>query len=168
MISAGPSKIYLVTGPVQTGKTTRLRAWCDGRSEVDGILAPVVNGQRHLFRISSGEMRNLEELSEGARAVTVRRYRFNAEVFAWARDCLVGAAFKRPHWIIVDEVGPLELSGGGLEPAVGELLVRVMEDAPRIRQEPTGVVLVIREHLVDDALKHFGVSPAAVDRFPFV
>ena len=99
MISTDPSKIYLVTGPVQTGKTTRLRAWCDGRSEVDGILAPVVNGQRHLFRISSAEMRNLEELSVGAPAVAVRRYTFNANVFAWARDCLDGAAVERQRWI---------------------------------------------------------------------
>ena len=166
-------RIHLVTGPVQTGKTTRLRAWCEHRTDVDGILAPVVDGRRHLLHIRSGVLRNLEEVSGGATTVTVRRFTFNANVFAWARGCQVAATTENhaqaggQRWIIVDEVGPLELSGSGLEPAVGELLVRVMEDAPRIRQEPTGVVLVIREHLVDDALKHFGVSPAAVDRFPF-
>ena len=174
MISAEPSRIYLVTGPVQTGKTTRLRAWCDERSDVDGILAPVVDGQRHLLHIGSGVMRNLEEVSNGAATVTVRRYTFNADVFAWARSCLSGAAeLSRerdawPHWIIVDEVGPLELRGGGLEPALSELLSRVMEDPPRIADNAPGVVLVIREYLVDDALKHFGVSPAHTDRFPFV
>lgn len=174
MIRAEPPKVYLVTGPVQTGKTTRLRAWCDERHDVDGILAPVVDGRRHLLHIGSGVMRNLEDVSDGASTVTVRRYTFNADVFAWARSCLLGVAkptrerAARPHWIIVDEVGPLELRGGGLEPAVSELLARVMEDPGRTVDHIPRVVLVIREHLVNDALKHFGVPPAQTDPFPFV
>ena len=175
MSNTEPSKIYLVTGPVQTGKTTRLRAWCDGRPDVDGILAPVVDGRRHLLHIRSGAIRNLEDVSGGAAKVTVRRYTFNADVFAWARNCLLGAASDpgqginaQPRWIIVDEVGPLELSGGGLEPAVSALLGLVLNNPLQVGGNLLRVVLVIREHLVDDALKHFGVSPAQIDRFPFV
>ncbi|MCK4514960.1 MAG: hypothetical protein KAU31_06860 [Spirochaetaceae bacterium] len=175
MIRAEPPRVYLVTGPVQTGKTTRLRAWCDERSDVDGILAPVVDGRRHLLHIRSGAIRNLEDVSGGAAKVTVRRYTFNADVFAWARNCLLGAASDpgqginaQPRWIIVDEVGPLELSGGGLEPAVSALLGLVLNNPLQVGGNLLRVVLVIREHLVDDALKHFGVSPAQIDRFPFV
>ena len=174
MIRAEPPRVYLVTGPVQTGKTTRLRAWCDERSDVDGILAPVVDGRRHLLHIGGGVIRNLEEVSGGAATVTVRRYTFNADVFAWARSCLLSAAADpgreinaQPRWIIVDEVGPLELSGGGLEPAVSKLLALALNSPLRGGGNLLRVVLVIREHLVDDALKHFGVSPVQVDRFPF-
>lgn len=174
MSSTEPAKIYLVTGPVQTGKTTRLRAWCDKRTDVDGILAPVVDGRRHLLHIGSGVIRNLEDVSGGAAQVTVRRYTFNADVFAWARNCLLSVASdpgrainSRPRWIIVDEVGPLELSGGGLEPAVSELLALALNNPLRVGDNILRVVLVIREHLVDDALRHLGVSPAEVDQFPF-
>jgi len=137
--------LFLVTGPIQTGKTTRLRRWCDAqraggtassRAGVDGILAPVVNGHRHLFHIGSGAIRDLEDLPVGAPAVTVRRFTFNESVFAWARECLLkaaraavsqvetgsGAGPQEPGsrgavtvpWIVVDEAGPFELSGGGL------------------------------------------------------
>ncbi len=174
MINAESPKIYLVTGPVQTGKTTRLRSWCDERSDVDGILAPVVDGRRHLLHIGSGVIRNLEDVSNCSAKVTVRRYTFNADVFAWARSCLLGAATdpgwessSQPRWIIVDEVGPLELSGGGLEPAVSELLAPAVDNPFRVEDDLLRIVLVIREHLVDDALKHFGVSPAQVHRFSF-
>lgn len=195
-VGEGNAAIYVLSGPVQTGKTTRLRAWCDDwlaraptdatYSSVDGILAPVVGGHRHLLHIPTGTMRDLEDFSDGAPAVTVRRFTFNAGVFAWARNCLLGAVTPpsppadRVRWIIVDEVGPLELSGGGLEPAVSELL-RVVGFGRGHTPYPGGVgdslagspgdslrvVLVIREDLVDDALMHLGLPPTGVPRFPF-
>jgi hypothetical protein len=189
--------VYVVSGRIQTGKTTRLRAWCadrlshplaDGaRPAIDGILAPVVNGHRHLLHVPTGVLRDLEDLSGGASAVNVRRFTFNADVFAWARSCLLGAARPTPQsqalpaWIIVDEIGPLELSGGGLEPAVSGLLSLAgfgADGKPRVRHSGhkpdrsergrTRVVLVIRENLVDDVLKHFGLSPSHIHPFPFV
>lgn len=182
-------EIHLLTGPVQTGKTTRLREWCARAARrgdiVDGILAPVVNGRRHLLHIASGEMRDLEDLSGGATAVTVRRFTFNAEVFAWARDRLLVAALGEPvrltggnaadargatapagrvaapRWVIVDEVGPLELRGEGLEPAVTKLVNAAREAPPGPAENaaaPLRIVLVIREELVEKALAYLGVE----------
>jgi nucleoside-triphosphatase len=190
------SGVYVLSGPVQTGKTTRLRAWCaeqlsqsraDGSPPVvDGILAPVVHGHRHLLRVQTGVLRDLEDISDGAATVTVRRFTFNEEVFAWARSALLGAAqpappeVTLPRWTIVDEIGPLELAGGGLEPAVSDMLQRVGfgrrdnatqtiigDKLNRSADSGTRVVLVIRENLVDDVLKHFGLSSQNVHRFPF-
>jgi hypothetical protein len=201
MRSAGLPNIHVLTGPIQSGKTTRLREWCAvrragaGRTRVDGILAPVVDGQRHLLHIASGEMRNLEDLSGGAPQIQVRRFTFNADVFAWARERLGeaargsapqsgrpdgeqggeqgGAEGAEPEWIIVDEIGPLELRGEGLEPAVSGIVRGEVEppgEIPRAGEDaltPRGIVLVIRTGLVEEALRHLGVDPAQAQAFEF-
>jgi nucleoside-triphosphatase THEP1 len=151
---------------VGTGKTTRLGNWCTGVA-ADGILAPVVQGRRHLRHIATGETRDLEDLSGGAQIVTVRRFTFNADVFAWARGILVDLARSAgthggPDHIVVDEVGPLELSGGGLEPAVSPL---VQYGANLSGSSAPEVILVVRAGLVESALKHFGLTPDQVLSF---
>ncbi len=231
MSDPGASPIYLLRGPVHTGKTTRLLKWCaalgapvntglspaasdtlptpagltEALPPIDGILAPVIDGRRHLLHIASGEMRDLEDLSGGAAVVRVRRYAFNADVFSWARERLIAtvgrltawrgdsanpsrkASFEARavphdrarvfHWVVVDEVGPLELRGEGLEPAVSAV-VRTVRDrftvparqpdepgdqiAPAAHRINAGtelrVVLVIREELAEEALAYLGVD----------
>lgn len=164
------AEIYLVSGPVRSGKTSRLGTWCrdhpdtlpgTGSDSIDGILAPVIRGHRHVVRVTTGASRDLEDIPRGVATEVVRRYRFNAEAFSWARDNLRAAARSGAEWIVVDEIGPLELAGGGLEPAVAELLA-----ATAVR--PARIVLVIREHLVADVLDYLGIHDGDVQPFPFV
>lgn len=181
MAPAGTLSVRLVTGPIQTGKTTRLRAWVDSKNRetgrmggrapaidgvpaVDGVLAPVIGGERHLLHAASGETRNLEQIASDDPVVAVRRFRFNGSVFAWARS-LIGAVSEQTEWIVIDEIGPLELRGGGLEPAVGELFARFRLDAGRERTP--GIVLVVRDTLVERALSHFGLAEDQALPFDF-
>lgn len=161
--------VYLVSGPVRSGKTTRLGAWCGDQADphpgrplvsADGILAPVVRGHRHLVRVATGISRDLESIPDGTATEVVRRYRFNAGVFAWARAGLRASAQSGAEWIVVDEIGPLELAGGGLEPAIGELFTATAA-------LPTRIVLVIREHLVAEVLDYFRIPTGDTQPFPF-
>lgn len=82
--------IYVLSGPVQTGKTTRLQGWCASQQKgaVGGILAPVINGARHICDAETGECKNLEHVPAGAPVQRVGRFAFNEEVFAWAHSCI--------------------------------------------------------------------------------
>jgi len=141
--------------------------------------------------------------------VVVGPFRFDRGVFAWARreideaasrgaaagsDPAIGAATGGVvpsgaagpvAWIVIDEVGPLELRGGGLEPAVRAAVARALgETAGRGATRPRGtnagsadwagagegggvepaprLLLVVRESLVERVVAHYAIPPAAI------
>jgi len=101
-------KIYIVTGPIQTGKTTRLFNFIKAKNSVDGILAPVVNNKRALFHISTKQLKILEAENPGEKTIPVGKYNFLKEVFEWANKKLLKSFNAKPEWLIIDEVGKLE------------------------------------------------------------
>lgn len=150
--------VYVLSGPVQTGKTTRLQGWCASQQKtaVGGVLAPVINGTRHICDAETGECRDLEHVPTDATSQRVGRFAFNEEVFLWAHSCIRASLESDRSWIILDEIGPLELRGRGLEPAVKTALQSADRHA---------VVLVVRDYLVAPVIAHYGLP--AVERFPF-
>lgn len=144
--------IHILTGAVQTGKTTRLAGWVRQQSDCAGILAPVQDERRRLVSIRGGASRRLE-LGPGEAAdkevIAVGCHRFLAATFAWAQKELRKAALAEPAWLVVDEIGPLELAGQGLGPAVGEILARYRPGGGR------RLVLVVRDRLLDRVVRHY-------------
>lgn len=152
----GPARapvLVVYTGPVRSGKTTALRARFEADPSARGVLAPDVDGRRHLLSLGSGESRPLEADAPAA-PVTVGRFTFDGDVFAWARSELAAACGAAPGTLVVDEVGPLELDRRGLEPAVGPAVRLGVEGATR-------VVLVVRDTLLDRVLDHYGIAGVA-------
>jgi nucleoside-triphosphatase THEP1 len=145
--------IVVYTGPIRSGKTTALRARFEGDASADGLLAPDVDGRRHVLRLATGETRPLEA-DAPADPVTVGRFTFDGAVVAWARSGLLAASAAAPATVVVDEVGPLELDGRGLEPAVTAAVRLGVEGETR-------VVLVVRDVLLDRVLAHYGLADAA-------
>lgn len=158
--------VVILTGPIQSGKTTALVSWIAERrasgARIGGVLAPVTDGKRHLRSIANGEERILDvAASDGggsdADVVAIGPHRFYADVFAWARAELlsdldsVGRA-GGCEWVVIDEVGPLELRDEGLEPAVGEAL-RICTEHDGLR-----VLLVVRDRLLADVTGRYGLA----------
>ena len=141
--------IYLLTGPVRTGKTTALAAWAGGRSAA-GLLQPVQGGRRLLVAQPSGETRLLE-CAPGEEGVAVGRFRFSRAAFAWGRRKLLEAARRSPEWLLIDEVGSLELRGEGLAPAV-ETVLRERGDS---RSPGCHTLLVVRGRLLNAMSDHY-------------
>ena len=159
--------LVVYTGPIRSGKTTALRARFEGDPSADGLLAPDIGGRRHVLRVSTGEARPLEAAAPED-PVTVGRFTFDRAVFAWARAGLLAACAAAPAAVVVDEVGPLELDGHGLEPAVTAAVRLGLESE-------TCVVLVVRDTLLDRVLKAYGIAgvtrvvrhgPGAPDELP--
>ena len=168
------SNVQIVTGPVHTGKTTRLRNWIKTREAagevVHGVTAPIVNAERHIALLPSVGAEPSRSLtpSPGEPTVSIGPHVFSESVFAWARRHLIagtphgrsalaelsdsGSDLRAPQWIVIDEIGPLELRGEALEPAVSEVL--------RAARSPGGpaVVLVIRDRLLEKAIGHYGLG----------
>lgn len=185
-------RIVVLTGPVRSGKTTRLTAWVRARAaageSVAGILAPTGGDERSLCSIATGECRVLTA-GPGVpedRLVAIGPHRFDGAVFAWARGVIAeadsggtstggapaGSAGLRTAWVVVDEVGPLELGGSGLEPAVRAALdargYSAQAEAGASTASRPGarasarLLLVVREGLVERVLEHYGLPASAV------
>ncbi len=142
------SNIEWVTGPVHTGKTTRLgQRIAENPAQYCGLLAPVDDeGRRYLQNIITGEKRMLDCSPKANDAVLVGPYAFSGEVFKWGRAVLLDHHTTYPNrTLVIDEIGKLELRGAGLADACWE----VME----MRNDPSRSVLIIVRETLENAVK---------------
>ncbi len=144
-------KIYILTGPIHTGKTTRLFKFVANQNSIDGILAPIVNEERKLYHISSKKMKILEVPEPTNETITVGKYYFLQKSFDWANTCLIESFNESPDWLIIDELGKLELKREGLHKSVSYIL-------DKITKSSTKIILVIRDYLREDILENYGIS----------
>ncbi len=142
-------KFYLLSGTVRSGKTTSLQEWLKSVSGAAGILAPVVRGKRYVLDILSGRKRLLDADQSTARILSIGPHRFDKKTFLWARNVLFTAWEEKPPWLVIDEIGPLELSGQGLEPIIRTIV------AQAYRQEHTRLILVVRKSLIRQVYTYF-------------
>lgn len=119
---AGPdNKVVMLVAPVQTGKTTSLIGWSAERNDVFGILTPVVNGRRMFMDASSRQLFLMEAKEEEGDTLAVGKYRFSRQNFDKASQ-VIRKAIDKKGWLIIDEIGPLELKGEGFSEVLKEVL----------------------------------------------
>ena len=152
------NNIYLLSQPIQTGKTTLLLNWVKRQRNVAGILTPDVNGIRKLYDISGKDHYRLQ-LDEGEEGISIGRFVFDRKGFETAQHLLNESMKKSSGWIVVDEVGRLEMDRNeGLEPALGNLVNRFKQHA----QTGAKLLLVIRDYLLNQAIAHYKLEGAIV------
>jgi nucleoside-triphosphatase THEP1 len=151
--------IVILSGPVHSGKTTliqkSLSRWAARGLLFGGFLSIAVRNER-------GESEyDFLDLKEGLRLPFLRRagepewetvgpFYFVPRTLDAARSLLASA--NPEELLIVDEFGPLELAGGGLWPA----LRRILSDGS------FRVLLVVREDILEDAIRVLGTPPALI------
>lgn len=142
-------EVYLVTGPVNSGKTTRLTNWVKTKSNCAGILTPKIEGRRMFLDIKTGEHFSMEA-DETESALHVGKYRFSAAAFEKAITILRQAsADPTTQWLMIDEIGPLELKGEGFCKVLKDMLAE---------EKIINIVLVARQTLETEIIKDFNIK----------
>lgn len=150
--------IYILSRPVRTGKTTELDDWIRHARSVAGVMMPDVDGTRKLAEIISGDLYEFEVREPGEGVVTVGQYHFKEEIFQKGREILLGKHKVPIEWVVVDEVGPLEIrGGGGFEPAVSELINDYKAGSRKGK-----LLLVVRDTVLKKMQEHYGLEEAMV------
>lgn len=146
--------IFILCGSVHSGKTTRLIKWLKDKNNVQGIISPIIDGKRYLINIISSERRKLEidSFSSQENVIKVGKYIFDKSVFEWACKIILDAINTNPDWLIIDEVGPLELQSEGLAKVVNKVL------SCQNILVGTNLVLVVRDSLMTDFLNHYNLK----------
>lgn len=142
--------IYILSAPKHSGKTTRLIEWATDRNDVFGIVTPIVDGKRVFRDIASGEQFQMEADEDETAVLEVGKYRFSQAAFEKASAIISDAMKIKEGWIVIDEIGPLELKKQGFYEASKKVLQK--------QHCSVNLFFVIREELVDDILSFFDIN----------
>jgi len=138
--------IYILSGPIQTGKTTSLVKWSAGRSDVFGILTPVINGKRFFMDAHSGKQFEMEAKDVEVEVVSIGRFKFSRKAFEEASQILDHSISK--GWLVIDEIGHVELNKQGFYEVLNKVL----------KNHSSHLLLVVREGLVEKVTELFELN----------
>lgn len=159
------SNVFIYSGEKGVGKSTFLQVMFLQKPNVCGILQPRIKGIKYLVDVVTGDKRKLElqYQTEEEKIITIGNYIFSAETFLWGQQKLVGAIQSPNTLIIIDEIGPLELSGSGLEPVLTEIIFKAITWEKNL-------LLLVRPKLINIFLEKYNLpSPIIIhhgDKIP--
>ncbi|WP_452229736.1 nucleoside-triphosphatase [Lacinutrix sp. MEBiC02404] len=146
--------IYILTGAIRSGKTSALLDWSKTRNDVDGLLCPDnEDGKRYFLKVKSKKEFELETESESEDVIRIGHFKFLKPAFKEANDYLISIASEAENkYLIIDEIGKLELRNEGLHRSAEALISRFKKDNAH------HVIVVVRDYLLDAVLKHYAIS----------
>lgn len=150
--------IFILSKPIQSGKTTELMEWCEGKNNIDGILTPDIENSRKLYDIKSKTYIDFEvkNLIVGDNLVSIGKYNFLEHVFEKAQHIILH--HTNSDFLIIDEIGRLELNQNiGLEPALGSVISKFLN-----KEVLGNLILVIRDYLLDECIKKYQLQNAKI------
>ncbi len=124
--------------------------WAVSQKKIDGIFQPVIDDKRFIYHIASRSLKSLEVSASAKDEHTIKigNYSFSKETFEWAGKILLDSLSKDLEWLVIDEIGPLELEGNGLEPAISS----IFDERKNISAK---IVCVIREEILQKFIDHY-------------
>lgn len=141
--------IYILSGPVHSGKTTALLNWREVTSDIYGIFTPVINNKRVFMDASTKDIFEMET-TDSTDSILIGKYMFSKKGFSKAIDILSTASKNNTGWLVIDEVGPLELKKQGFYTILQEIISK--------EYNVLKLMLVVRETLVEDVIRFFNFT----------
>lgn len=153
--------LFVYSAPIKTGKTSGLMMWAAKEKYVAGILQPIVNDKRFLYDITGRELKEFQMDSESKDTVSIGNYIFSINAFLWANEKIKNLFRKDYKWLIIDEVGKLEIENKGLIESV-EFVIANAHLKPS-----TNFLLVIRDTLFKEFCYKFRIAKNEIQYFEY-
>ncbi|HMW39495.1 MAG: hypothetical protein K1X68_12120 [Saprospiraceae bacterium] len=149
----------LIHGPVRSGKTTKIKSVLENHPEVGGILTPDVDNLRMIYSISEQSYFPFQTVNE-IDVVVIGRFRFLKSAFAKGSNMVV-RDFEQKKFILLDEWGPLEISGNGFYPYLNGLMKRAA------LLERKWLLVVLRSTILNPFIEQFGLPQIIINSNDF-
>lgn len=152
--------IYLFSRPIHSGKTTALLHWCRNRSGIAGIAMPDIDGSRKILDLTSRTVFPVQCSEPGQSLeplINIGKYHFYASAFEKANSILLEALEQEYDWLVIDEVGKLELEQKGFYPAVQKAVEQHLNN-----DQQANLLLTVRESLTQEVIRYFGIHHCTV------
>lgn len=153
--------ITIITGARGSGKTTYLKNLieeyisCSPSRRIGGVITSAaiaantvsLKTEYKAVHVIDGEAKLL--LSDHYREnwKPLGRFWYNPDTFSWAVS-LIQKDASYCSLVVLDEIGPLELKGGGYAECLQQLLLEFEGE----------LILVIREEILQNAINHFSLA----------
>jgi nucleoside-triphosphatase len=147
------NRLFILSAPVRSGKTTALNNFSKGKNCM-GFLTPDINARRVLQDVETGKAVPFEATGDVGNVGTqsIGKYTFYQSAFDEGSRIISHALSRKPDWLIIDEIGPLELQGKGFHDILQTVLPQYT------RSGGTGnLVLVIRDSLLKQVCEHYQI-----------
>jgi nucleoside-triphosphatase THEP1 len=152
MTSMSTPNFVIITGPIRSGKTTRLLDIINKSDEVQGIFCPDIDGKKHIQFLPARTIYPLETVDMTTDRITVGKFTFDAHVLTAASDHLYHLSLVENTTVVIDEIGKLELRDEGLEPGLSHLIKRIKNCNFKIK-----VYIIVRDYLLDEVKQKYKI-----------
>ncbi|MBK8699688.1 MAG: NTP transferase domain-containing protein [Saprospiraceae bacterium] len=152
------SNLIILTGKVRSGKTTALSSFLNNQWKQTGFVCPDLNGKRLLIELQS-KIQHTFQTDEFTIEPTIQigKFIFFASVFERAKEIISSGIAADSGWFVVDEIGPLEIRGEGLEPALGDFIT-YHKNHPK----DLALILVVRDKLLDAVIQKYNLKDSPI------
>ncbi len=153
--------IYIYTGPVQSGKTTAVYKWSREQKSVGGFLTPDIGGLRYAHFLATKQWQSFETQNptEIAATISIGKFNFFQSTFHYMQESLLTDLSSGKEWIVIDELGKLEVKGEGLAPTAQQVITAVQANKAQ-----SNLILMIREELLSTAIEVFDIEQPIIIR----
>ena len=100
--------------------------------------------------VATGDQFEMEAQENEENVLGIGKYIFSLAGFDRAKNIIRNATKRKNGWLIIDEVGPLELKGEGFEEEIKELL--------NSKDDSLKVIIVVRESLLEQVVTYFEIA----------
>jgi len=146
------NRITIITGPIRSGKTTHLEKLISSFESVGGITQISIGAKRFLQDISSGEKVELTSQNIEKGTFQIGKFIFRESAFTWAKEKLKNSIKNGIKIIVIDEYGPLELNGEGLELLFSNIVKKMKSNFD------LQLIVVVRDNLLDEFINKFELN----------
>ncbi len=132
-LESGKSPIFILSGEVHSGKTTAAKKVVqllrnEGLHPAGFFSAGDTNSPErsayYLEDVRSGERKLLCSRHPIGSSFRSGRFNFSVTGITWGKSLLERSLHSEIDFVVIDEIGPLEVRDGGWAPAIGNLLAR--------------------------------------------
>ena len=142
-------EILVLTGPIKTGKTTRLLNWLSDKENVYGIATPIVENKRVFYDLFEKKYFAMEAGNDEKEILTIGKYVFSKKGLKNAEE-IIEKGIQNSQFLVIDEIGPLELKGEGF--------CNVLEKVLKIEKRNFILLLVVRDSTLSEVLRFFKID----------
>lgn len=146
--------IYIVSGKIESGKSSFLYNWIENKANIGGILCLKDKyNVRYIYDIKSKGNFIIQTNKADETTISVGRFHFLRSAFKRANTIIKAAVMNQNSgYIIVDELGKLELINKGLHDSARLVIEKTKEN------EKLHSILVIRTSLLESVLTHYNIT----------
>jgi len=146
-------QVVILSAPVQTGKTTSLLSWSEKRTDVYGILTPVVEGKRMFMNAHTRQLFLMEAKEGEPELLQIGKFVFSKNNFDKAIQ-IIRDGMNQEGWLVIDEIGPMEIRGEGFSEILKEVLAK--------RKHKLLLIVRDKDDMVNRVKESFGLADAQV------